>query len=81
MGGGWFGGVGPEPTAAGGWGFGWQSPQPPEALGSGGLAPALENFAFFCKTNLILGLYFDKKIMLLKCGLEIGSANMTKLVA
>ena len=38
---------------------------------------ALENFAFFCKNNLTYGC-FDKKIILLKRGLEIGSANMIK---
>ena len=41
---------------------------------------ALKNFAFFCKNNLILGL-FGKKIMLLKRGIEIGSAKMIKLIA
>ena len=57
-----FGGLGAEPPAAGGqWGSGG------EALGSWGKAPrkfwaklfeppALENFAFFCKNNLILEL-------------------------
>ena len=35
-----------------------QSPQPPEALGAG--PPALENFAFFCKNNFILGLFWLK---------------------
>ena len=41
--------------------------------------PALKNFAFFCKNNFILG-YFDKKMMLLKHGLEIGRANKINLV-
>ena len=88
--GGCFEGLGTEPpTAEGQWGSGgeapsrrklgvWgQSPQPPEARGSG----ALQNFAFFCKNNLILGAILIKKIMLLKRGLEIGNANMIKLVA
>ena len=35
-----------------------QSPQLPEAIGGlGAEPPALENFAFFFKNNLILGLY------------------------
>ena len=57
-----------------------RSPQPPEARGLGAEPPALENFAFFCKNNIILGLFW-LKIMLLKRGLEIGSANKIKLVA
>ena len=48
--------------------------------GLGSEPPALENFAFFCKSNFILRL-FGYKIMLLKRGLEIGSANKSKLVA
>ena len=47
----------------------------------GAKPPALENFAFFCKNNFILRAILIKKIMLLKRGLEIGSANMIKLVA
>ena len=46
--------------------------------GLGAEPPVLENFAFFCKNNFILEL-FDKKIMILKRGLEIGSANKIKL--
>ena len=67
MGGGWFGGVGAEPPAAGGqWGLGAKPPavggwgfggKAPAAGGTGVLSPALENFAFFCKNNLILGLF------------------------
>ena len=34
-----------------------QSSQPPEARGLGAEPPALENFAFFCKNNFILGLF------------------------
>ena len=49
--------------------------------GLGAETPALENFAFFCKNNLTLGVILIKKTMLLKRGLEIGSANMIKLVA
>ena len=55
-------------------------PQLPEARGSGGEPPALENFAFFCKNNLILGL-FRLKNNDFKRGLEIGSANKIKLEA
>ena len=35
---------------------------------------------FFAKITKFWG-YFDRKLMLLKRGLEIGSANMIKLVA
>ena len=53
-----------------------QSPQPPEANGDlGARPPALENFAFFCNNNFILGLFWLKNNAL-KRGLEIGSANM-----
>ena len=63
-------------------GFGGFAPSRRRHGGFGAEPPALENFAFFCKNNLILELqYFDKKIMLLKRGLEIGRANMIKLVA
>ena len=34
-----------------------QSPQLSEAGGMGAEPPALENFAFFCKMNLILELF------------------------
>ena len=34
-----------------------RSPQPLEARGLGAERPALENFAFFCKNNFILGLF------------------------
>ena len=47
--------------------------------GLGAEPPALENFAFFCKNNLILGMFWYK-IMLLKRGIEIGSANLIKLL-
>ena len=67
----------PQPPEAGVWG---QSLQSLEARGSGGGVPSAQKLVFFCKNNFILG-YFDKKIMLLKRGLEIGSANMIKLVA
>ena len=33
-----------------------QSPQLPEAQGTGAGAPSAQNFAFFCKNNLILEL-------------------------
>ena len=58
-----------------------RSPKPPEANGSlGAEPPALENFAFFCKNNHFRAILI-KKIMLLKRGLEIGTANIIKLVA
>ena len=44
-----------EGAVVGVWG---QSPQPPEAIGGlGAEPPALKNFAFFLKNNLVLGLY------------------------
>ena len=61
------GNLGAKPPAAGG-------------TGSGSKPPALDNFAFFCKNNLILGLFWSK-VILLKRDIEIGSANMIKLVA
>ena len=73
MGGGCLGVLGAEPPAAGGqWGSGGEassfrrlgvwglSPQPPEARSLGVEPPALENFAFFCKNNFILGLFWLK---------------------
>ena len=49
--GGLFGGLGAESPADGGrWGTG----------GLGAEPPALENFAFFCKNNFILGLFWLK---------------------
>ena len=40
------------------WGSGGRAPQPPEAIGGlGAEPPALENFAFFLKNNLVLGLH------------------------
>ena len=42
--------------------------------GLGAVPPALENFAFFCKNNFILGLFWLKK-MILKRGLEIDSVQ------
>ena len=62
------------------WGSGGEAPSRRRHGGLGVEAPALENFAFFSKNNLILGLFWLKK-KLLKRGLEIGSANMIKLVA
>ena len=69
-GGGCFGGLGAEPPAAGGqrgsegeapsrrrlrvWG---QTPSRRRQGGLGAKPPALENFAFFCKNNFILGLF------------------------
>ena len=46
-GGGCFGGLGAEIPAAGGWGFRGQSPQLPEARGSGGEAPSARKFCIF----------------------------------
>ena len=54
-------------------------PQPPEARGLGAESPAIEKFVFFCKNNNFRAILI-KKIMLLKRGIEIGSANMIKLV-
>ena len=48
--------------------------------GLGAEPTALENFAFFFKNNLILGPFWWKT-MLLKRGIEIGSANLIKLFA
>ena len=62
------GGLGAKPPAAGGTGVSGRSPQRSKIL------------HFFCKNNFILGLFYFKK-MLLKRGLEIGSANKIKLVA
>ena len=66
IGGSCLGGLGAKPPAAGGTGV-WGSPE-------------LENFAFFCKNNLTLGLFWWK-ILLLKRGIEISDANLIKLVA
>ena len=74
------GGLGAKPPAAGGWGFGGKAPSRQRHKGVGAEPPALENFAFFCKNNFILGLFY-LKIMHLKHGLEIGSASKIKLVA
>ena len=57
MGQGCFGGLGAGPPVAGPMGVRRQSPQLPEAGGMGAEPPALENFAFFCKYNLILELF------------------------
>ena len=70
IGGGCFGGLGAEPPAAGGqWESGgeapsrrrqgvWgQSPQPPEARGSGGGAPSARKFCVFLQNNFIFGLF------------------------
>ena len=73
-------GLGAKPPAAGGWGFGGKAPSRRRHGGLGAEPPALENFAFFCKNNFILGLFW-LKIMFLKRGLEIGSANKIKLLA
>ena len=62
------GGLGAKPPAARGTGVWGRSPQRSKVL------------HFFAKITSFQG-YFDKKIMLLKRCLEIGSANMIKLVA
>ena len=49
--GGCFVGLGADPPDAGGWGFGGK------ACVLGAEPQALENFAFFCKNNFILGLF------------------------
>ena len=51
------GGLGAKPPAAGGWGFGGKAPSRRRHGGLGAEPPALENFAFFCKNNFILGLF------------------------
>ena len=65
------------------WGLGvWgQSPQPPEARGSRDGAPSARKFCIFLQKELHFRATLIKKIMLLKRGLKIGSANMIKLVA
>ena len=62
------GGFGEKPAAAGGTGLWGRSPQYSKIL------------HFFAKITSFQG-YFDQKIILLKRGLEIGSANKIKLVA
>ena len=54
------GGLGAKPPAAGGWGFGGKAPSRRRHGGLGAEPPALENFAFFCKNNFILGLFWLK---------------------
>ena len=51
------GGLGAKPPAAGGWGSGGKAPSRRRHGGLGTEPPALENFAFFCKNNFILGLF------------------------
>ena len=53
-GGAWAGG---EAPSAGGWEFGGKAPRRWRHGGLGMEPPALENFAFFCKNNLILELF------------------------
>ena len=48
--------------------------------GSGGRALSAWKFCIFFKNNLIFGL-FSYKVMLLKRGIESGSANLIKLLA
>ena len=50
------GGLGATPQAARGWGFGSKAPTRRRYGGLGTEPPVLENFAFFCKNNLILGI-------------------------
>ena len=54
------GGMGAKPPASGGWGFGGKAPSRRRHGGLGAEPPALENFAFFCKNNFILGLFWLK---------------------
>ena len=51
------GGLGAKPSAAEGWGFGDKAPSGRRHGGLGAEPPALENFAIFCKSNFILGLF------------------------
>ena len=53
-------GLGVKPQAARGWGSEEKAPQPPEALGFGGGAPGLKNFAFFSKNNIFKAISNDK---------------------
>ena len=62
------------------WGFGGKAPIRQRHGGQGAEPPTLEILRFFAKITKFWG-YFDKKIMLLKHSLEIGSANMIKLIA
>ena len=56
--GGCFGGLGAEPPAAGGqMGSGGETPSRWRHGGLGAQPLALNNFGFFCKNNLILGLF------------------------
>ena len=55
--GGLFWGSGGAALAAGGWGFWGKAPSHRRHGGVGAEPPALENFAFFCKNNKILGLF------------------------
>ena len=53
-----FGGLGAEPPAAGGqMGSGGETPSRRRHGGLGAEPLALNNFGFFCKNNLILGLF------------------------
>ena len=54
------GGLGEKPPAAGGWGFGGKAPSRRRHGGLGAEPPAPEKFAFFCKNNFILGLFWLK---------------------
>ena len=75
MEGGCFGGLGAEPPAAGGQiGSGEETPSHRRHGGLGAELLTLNNFGFFCKKYLILGLFLIK-IMLLKSGIEVGSAK------
>ena len=49
--------------------------------GLGALPTALQNFAFFCKNNLSFSAILIKKMILLKRGIQTGSANIIKVVA
>ena len=51
--GGCFGGLGANPPAAVGWGFGGKAPSRRKHEGLEVEPPALENFAFFWKNNFI----------------------------
>ena len=49
--------LGAKLPAAGGWGSGGKAPSRRRHRGLGAEPPALGNFAFFCKNNLILKLF------------------------
>ena len=73
---GYFEGLGPEPSAAGGqWESGGLGAKPPAAVGTGvwGGAPSAKKFCIFCKNNNFRAILVKNR--LLKRGIEISSAT------